>query len=74
MKLVTIVSCCFIIGMLTAVREIGASGQEGGRMYAAEQVYIAPNGVMMPLGRIVLIRRASEYCAVKFTEVWKGKT
>jgi len=39
-----------------------------------EEVHIAPHYVAMPLGRIVLIRRGSEYCAVKFTEAWKGKT
>jgi hypothetical protein len=37
-------------------------------------VHIGPNGVVISLGRIALIRRASEYCAVKFTNFWTGKT
>jgi len=74
MKLATVVICCFIMGMMTAVEEIGVSGQESGGVYATELVNIAPNCVVMPLGRIALIRRGSEYCAVKFTETWKGKT
>jgi hypothetical protein len=28
----------------------------------------------MPLKRIVLVRKGSDYCAVKFTEAWSGKT
>jgi hypothetical protein len=34
------------------------------------EVEIAPNGVAVPLGRIILVRRDSEYCAVKFTKFW----
>jgi len=74
MKLVSIVSCFFIVGIMTEAKEVGAAGQEGGRVYATELVHIAPHFVSMPIGRIVLIRRGSEYCAVKFAEVWKGKT
>ncbi len=74
MKLATIVSCCFLIGMMAAAKRIGADGQEGVRIYATQLVHIAPHFVSMPIGRIVLIRRGSEYCAVKFAEAWKGKT
>jgi hypothetical protein len=28
----------------------------------------------MPLGKIVLVRKDSQYCAVKFTEAWTGET
>jgi hypothetical protein len=33
---------------------------------AADNVMIAPNAIGMPASRILLIRRGSEYCAVKF--------
>jgi hypothetical protein len=74
MKFVTIVSCFFIIGMITAVKEIGATDQEDGRAHASEEVGIGGNAIQMPLGRILLVHKDSQYCAVKFTETWKGKT
>jgi len=37
-------------------------------------VHIGPNGVVVPLERILLVRRESEFCAVKFTKFWTGKT
>ncbi len=56
----------------------------GGGMAASEQsedirppgpdeVLIGPNGMIMPLGRILLIRKGSDYGAVKFTKFWTGK-
>ncbi len=57
----------------------------GEAMAAAEEVQdikqpgpndflIAPNAVIMPLERIVLVRKESDYCAIKFTRLWTGKT
>lgn len=37
------------------------------------EVQIAFSGVDMPLGRILLIRKNSKYCAVKFTRFWTEK-
>lgn len=39
----------------------------------ANDVYIAPNGIGVPLGRILLVRNISEYYAVKFTKAWTGE-
>jgi len=39
-----------------------------------DKVHIGPNGVVMPLGRFVLVRKGIEHGAVKFTEFWLGKT
>lgn len=36
------------------------------------EVQVGPNAIHMPLGRILLVRRDSEYCAVKFDAVWTG--
>lgn len=38
------------------------------------EVHIAPNGVFMPLGRILLVRKDADYCVVKFNKFWTGKT
>lgn len=38
------------------------------------EVYIAKVGMVMPLGNILLVRKNSEYCAVKFTKFWLEKT
>lgn len=40
----------------------------------SQEVHLAPNGVVMPLGRILLVRRGTEYCALKFIRFWTGKT
>ena len=53
--------------------ETVTTSQGNSNAVMVEQVHIAPNAVAMPLGRIVLIRRGSEYCAVKFTEKWTQK-
>lgn len=40
----------------------------------ADEVLIGPNGVIMPTGRILLIRKDTTYCAIKFVDMWTGKT
>jgi hypothetical protein len=40
---------------------------------APNEVQIAFSGVDMPLGRLLLIRKDSRYCAVKFTRFWTEK-
>jgi len=58
---------------MAAGGETVTTSQGDSKAVMVEQVHIAPNGVGMPLGRIVLIRRGSEYCAVKFKETWTKK-
>ena len=41
---------------------------------ASDEVLIAATAIVMPTGRIVLVRKGSEYCAIKFIEAWTGKT
>lgn len=54
---------------MTAFEQQGIIGSSG-----SDDVIIAPNAVVMPLGRILLVRKDSKYCAVKFTKFWTGKT
>ena len=42
--------------------------------HESNDVVITPVAVRVPLGRILLVRRNLEYCAVKFTRFWTGKT
>jgi hypothetical protein len=37
-------------------------------------VEIASNAVRVPTGAILLVRKDAEYCAIKFTKFWTGKT
>jgi hypothetical protein len=69
MKLLALVVFCSVMALVTFW---GAVGQEEGN--AEEYVGIAPNCVSMPLGRILLAHKGSEYCAVKLTETWTGET
>jgi hypothetical protein len=39
-----------------------------------EDIVIAPNAVKVPIEYILLVRRNEEYCAIKFTKFWIGKT
>jgi hypothetical protein len=73
MKILVIVLSCFL-ALFTGKGEVlalyyGESGPPG-----PDEVQIAEVGIIMPLGKILLVRRASQYCAVKFTEFQAGKT
>ena len=41
---------------------------------APQDVLIENNGIRMPLGVILLARKESNYCAIKFLKIWVGKT
>jgi hypothetical protein len=66
---------CIIIWFQPALAE-KISDNKGERLMSPDlnDMHIGPNGVVIPLGKILLMRRASEYCAVKFTKFWTGKT
>jgi hypothetical protein len=48
------------------------NGKEAGDL--GQSIIVSPNAVIMPLGRILLIRRDSDYGAIRFTKFWTGKT
>ena len=55
--------------------EAMALGEKVVRESAAPQdVLIEDNGIRMPLGVILLARKDSDYCAIKFLKIWTGKT
>lgn len=70
----TIIICGLIAGIRTAGGDAGATGQDSSKGPIREEVLITADCIMMPLGRIVLVRKDSQFCAVKFTEAWAGKT
>jgi len=39
-----------------------------------DDVGIAPNAIRVPVGKILLVRKNTEYCAIKLTKFWTGKT
>lgn len=39
-----------------------------------DEVHISGIGIIMPLEKILLVRKDSEYCALKFTKVWSENT
>ncbi len=47
---------------------------KGEQVINVDKVIIAPNAIIVPLNRILLIRKKSVYCGVKFTDFWAGKT
>ena len=61
--------------LLAACVDVAFSNQEDdSETVGPYYVHIAPNGIIMPIGRVLLVRRNSAYCAVKFTKFWVGKT
>jgi hypothetical protein len=64
-----------MVAIMAAGGEILASDQgEGYIGPGPDEVEIKSVGVRVPLGRILLIRRGSEYGAVKFTDAWTEKS
>jgi len=61
-----------MVGIMAAVGD--TTGQKESKPHVEEYVGIHPNGVAMPLGRILLARKGSKYCAMKLTETWTGET
>ncbi len=39
-----------------------------------DHAVVGPVALKVPLGRIILVRKDSEYCAIKFIQFWTGKT
>jgi hypothetical protein len=38
------------------------------------EVLVGPNAIIMPLDKMLLVRKDSNYCAMKFVKFWTGKT
>lgn len=75
-KKATMTLCCLVICILLRLPEAIAFD-----FYSDEAVLIHPNevhigktGIAMPLEKILLARKNSEYCAIKFTKFWSENT
>jgi len=86
---VLIIVIGLIVGIMAASGETGESRQGDSKAHDTKKVQTAPralsipfgnevaitgNAFAMPLGRIVLVRKDSQYGAIKFTETWQGET
>src|SRR3990172_4938638 len=74
MKNKWIILCC-------VVTIIQISGQEMMAFYfgdvgvpGANEVHIGKTGIVMPVGKILLARKNTKYCAVIFTKFWSENT
>lgn len=75
MKGLIIVIMFSSIVLLQMAREMQAFSQEDYIVPPGpNDVHIGPNVVTIPVGRILLVRKGTQYCAIKFTEFWTGKT
>ena len=75
MKGLIIVIMFSSIALLQMARETQAFSQEDHIVPPGpNDVHIGPNVVAIPLGRILVVRKNTEYCAIKFTEFWTGRT
>jgi len=65
----------FLIIEIRTSRGQGILPKEGGPLPDPKSVFaIGPNCVGVPAGRIILIRKGSDCCAVRFPKFWTGKT
>jgi hypothetical protein len=74
MKKTLVILFCFISsvqigGQVALAIYYGDVGPPG-----SNEVQIAKVGVIMPLGKILLARKGTAYCAIKFIKFWTGKT
>jgi hypothetical protein len=74
MKKFVIILCCLITYTQIGGREVLAINNGDIVLPKDNEVYIAEVGIVMPLGKILLVRRNSDYCAIKFTKFWLENT
>jgi len=72
-KVIGVIIICSSIILLMGGEEMVAYGQET-RPPGSDEVLIGPNAIIIPLGRILLVRKDLDYCGIKFTRFWTGKT
>jgi hypothetical protein len=77
MKKLVIILCYLIVCMQTGVQEVMANfpfyfGKSGPP--EPNEVHIGNTIIVMPLEKILLVRKGSEYCAIKFTKLWSENT
>jgi hypothetical protein len=61
---------CLIVGIMTA----STTGQGVRGSLDPNILVISGHVFLMPIGRIVLVRKDTQYGAIKFTEEWEGET
>jgi len=74
MKRLVVILSCLIVPLLIGLGEAlaiyyGDIGSPG-----PNEVHIAEVGIVMPLEKILLVRRDSDYCVIKFTKFWAENT
>jgi hypothetical protein len=81
-KVVLLLICYMVISDdLSLSEEKHATWEPGPAVRAAQDWIPGPNeviiywrGVSPPLGRILLAKKGTEYCALRFTDTWLGET
>jgi hypothetical protein len=68
------ITLCMIV--LFLMGESGMTAPKNGQDVGSPgpNIIIRPHAIIMPLGKILLIRRDSDYGSIKFTKFWTGKT
>jgi len=70
-----------VINMIYMIALLQIKGGEALAVYYGDigpprhnEVHIAEAGIVMPLEKILLVRRDSDYCVIKFTKFWSENT
>ncbi len=65
---------CLMISMQIGGSKVLAINNADIALPKDNEVYIGEVNIAMPLGKILLVRRDSDYCAIKFTKFWSENT
>ncbi len=72
-SVVSFIFCLATMFLMTETGVAASNRSEDIRPPQADEVFIAPTGIMIPLERILLVRKESVYCAIKFIKFWEDK-
>jgi hypothetical protein len=66
-----ILPCLFLMSM---IGQTAMGSNDEGILPEPNEVLISANSIGIPVGRFLLIRKENDYCAVRFTQNFTGKT
>lgn len=72
-KIVIFISILMLISQAIGGKVL-ASDKENQSVTSANEIIVTPVAVKIPVGRILIVRKNLEYCVLRFTKIWAGKT
>lgn len=71
---VSLIACLAIISICATTEKVIAFYYGDTGKPNCNEVHIGKTAIVMPSGRILIVRHDTRYCAIKFTKFWTGNT